>query len=98
VDVVKKELEPIVTKMHNSGMLYDSAVKEFKRSFIYHVLEQSRGNQCKAARSLQMHRNTLSRTLHELDISATEVRTMLRGGKRPVRSVKAIPTEKRAVR
>jgi len=62
------------------------------------VLEICRGNQCKAARALQMHRNTLSRTLHELNIRASDVRAMLRVAKRPPRSVKATPVDKRVAR
>jgi len=95
---VKKELEPIVLRMHSSGMLYDQAVKEFKRAYIHHILEECRGNQCKASRTLQMHRNTLSRTLYELGISAGDVRAVARVAKRPPRSVKAAPMEKRAAR
>jgi len=43
-------------------------VREFKKRFILAVLEENKGNQCRAARELGMHRNTLSRTLAELEI------------------------------
>jgi hypothetical protein len=47
------------------------------------VLLAHRGNQCKAADELGMHRNTLSRTMAELGLSVAEVRA---GLKRPPRS------------
>jgi hypothetical protein len=51
------------------------------------VLLAHRGNQCKAAEEMGMHRNTLSRTMAELDLTVAEVRASL---KRPVRSERPI--------
>jgi transposase-like protein len=59
------------------------------------VLQQNKGNQCKAARELGMHRNTLSRTIHELKL---DVRQFRDGARRPVRSERPVPLEKRLVR
>lgn len=80
---MKRELESLVAQMHSSGVTYDEAVREFKRRFILEVLSRHRGNQCKAAVELGMHRNTLSRTISELDIDPAQVRI---GLKRPPRS------------
>ncbi len=80
---VKRELDNLVTQMHAGGITYDEAVREFKRRFILEVLACHRGNQCKAAKELGVHRNTLSRILAELDIDPTQVRS---GLKRPPRS------------
>lgn len=80
---MKRELDNLVTQMHAGGITYDEAVREFKRRFILEVLASHRGNQCKAARELGVHRNTLSRFLEELDIDPTQVRS---GLKRPPRS------------
>ncbi|HWZ44093.1 MAG TPA: helix-turn-helix domain-containing protein [Candidatus Saccharimonadales bacterium] len=77
--------------MHNSGIFYSEAVREFKRRFIMNVLQQNKGNQCKAARELGMHRNTLSRTIAELKM---EVRQFREGARRPVRSEKSLPVER----
>jgi DNA-binding protein Fis len=63
---VKDKLEDLVREMYASGILYSEAAREFKKRFILNVLKQNRGNQCKAARELGMHRNTLSRTIAEL--------------------------------
>jgi DNA-binding NtrC family response regulator len=80
---VKRELDNLVTQMHAGGIRYDEAVREFKRRFILEVLAGHRGNQCKAAKELGVHRNTLSRILAELEIDPTQVRS---GLKRPPRS------------
>ena len=68
--------------MHSSGIRYEDAVREFKRQYLREVLVANRGNQCKAAEELGMHRNTLSRTMAELGLSLAEVRA---GLKRPPR-------------
>ena len=60
--------------MYKSNILYSEAVREFKKRFIITVLEENRGNQCKAARQLGMHRNTLSRTMQELKIDVRPLR------------------------
>ena len=70
---MKDKLALLVAEMHDGGILYSEAVREFKKSFLTHVLQQNRGNQSKAAKQLGMHRNTLSRTLNELDL---DVRTL----------------------
>jgi len=69
--------------MQANGITYAEGVREFKKRFILEVLARNRGNQCKAARELGMHRNTLSRTIAELDLNTTQIR---RGLKRPPRS------------
>jgi Fis family transcriptional regulator len=84
---VKRELDNLVTQMHSTGIRYDDAVRQFKRQYLLEVLMAHRGNQCKAAEELGMHRNTLSRTMAELELEATEVRA---GLKRPVRSERLI--------
>lgn len=93
---VKNQLEALVAQMHDSGILYSEAVREFKKRFILNVLERNHGNQCKAARELAMHRNTLSRTISELSIDLGELRN---GMRRPPRSARPEETmEKKAAR
>ena len=94
-DCVKDQLEALVAQMYNSGILYAEAVREFKKRFLINVLQQNRGNQCRAARELGMHRNTLSRTLAELKL---DVRQFRDGGRRPVRGEKPLAMEKRVAR
>ncbi len=93
---MKDQLEALVLAMHKGGILYSEAVREFKKRFILTVLEENNGNQCKAARLLGMHRNTLSRTIDELKI---DVRSVRDGAKRPPRSTRpTIAFEKKAAR
>jgi len=83
---VKREIDILVAQMHADGVSYEEAVREFKRRYLLQVLANHRGNQCKSAEELGMHRNTLSRTLTELQLDRAEIR---RGLKRPSRSDRA---------
>ena len=73
--------------MHSSGISYENAVRDFKRQYLREVLVAHRGNQCKAAEELGIHRNTLSRAMAELDLDLAEVRA---GLKRPPRSERPV--------
>ena len=75
---MKRELDGIITQMHSAGISYVDAVKQFKRRYILEVLSHHKGNQCKAAEELGMHRNTLSRTLAELDLDTAQIRSGMR--------------------
>ena len=60
---MKRELDALITQMHSAGIPYGDAIRQFKKRYILEVLTHHKGNQCKAATELGMHRNTLSRTL-----------------------------------
>jgi Fis family transcriptional regulator len=92
---VRDQLEALILQMYKSNILYSEAVREFKKRFIVTVLEENRGNQCRAARQLGMHRNTLSRTITELKI---DVRQLRAGTKRPPRSARLNSYDKKAIR
>jgi Fis family transcriptional regulator len=96
---MKRELELLVSQMNAGGITYAEAVREFKKRFILHVLVQHRGNQCKAATEMGMHRNTLSRTMEELGIEPAQVRASLRAGMRSgLRSGSKRPVQSEGVR
>jgi Fis family transcriptional regulator, factor for inversion stimulation protein len=106
---VKNQLTILVAEMYDGGILYSEAVREFKKSFLSHVLQQNRGNQSKAAKQLGMHRNTLSRTLTELDLDVRQLRRTQgstqaepkdggKEGRRPPRSAAPLQSEKKAAR
>lgn len=84
---MRRELDNLVAQMHSSGIRYDDAVRDFKRQYLREVLVAHRGNQCKAAEELGMHRNTLSRAMAELGLDLAEVRA---GLKRPPRSERPV--------
>jgi Fis family transcriptional regulator, factor for inversion stimulation protein len=92
---VKDQLEALILQMYKSNILYSEAVREFKKRFILTVLEENKGNQCRAARELGMHRNTLSRTLTELKI---DVRQLRDGTRRPPRSARPASLDKKLAR
>jgi len=62
---VKDQLEGLVSKMVERGILFEEAVGEFEKRFIKRTLERAQGNQCRAAKLLGIHRNTLSRKIGE---------------------------------
>jgi DNA-binding NtrC family response regulator len=80
---LKRELDGLIIQMHSAGIPYAEAIRQFKKRYILEVLAHHKGNQCKAAEELGMHRNTLSRTLAELDMDTAKIRNGLR---RPVAS------------
>jgi Fis family transcriptional regulator, factor for inversion stimulation protein len=63
---VKDQLDSLVVQMYKAGVRCSDAVQEFQKAFILTVLKEQRGNQCKAAEKLRMHRNTLRRTIRLL--------------------------------
>jgi len=85
---VKEQLEALVLQMVRGGIRYGEAVREFKKAFLTKVLVENRGNQCKAASALGMHRNSLGRTLANLKMDARALRTQMR---RPPRGERIAP-------
>jgi DNA-binding protein Fis len=79
---VKRELDNLVVQMYASGITYDEGVREFRRRYIQEVMAHNKGNQCKAARELGVHRNTLGRMLAELEMDPAQIKL---GLKRPAR-------------
>ena len=94
VRTLKRELDTLITQMHSAGISYADAVRQFKKRYILEVLAHHRGNQCKAATELGMHRNTLSRTLAELDLDSAQIR---KGMRRPVMSERPAMAQRMAV-
>ncbi len=75
---MKREMDGLITQMHSAGITYTEAIRQFKRRYLLEVLAHHKGNQCKAAEELGMHRNTLSRTLAELDLDTAQIRNGMR--------------------
>jgi Fis family transcriptional regulator len=65
---MKEQLASVVLQMYKAGVRCSEAMREFQKAFILTVLKDQRGNQSKAAEKLGMHRNTLRRTIRELEI------------------------------
>lgn len=62
---MKDQLEGLVSQMVERGILFEEAIGEFEKRFIRLSLERAEGNQCRAAKMLGIHRNTLSRKIGE---------------------------------
>ena len=60
---LKKRLEMLVAEMVERGIRIDEASAQLEREFLREVMSRHGGNQCRAAESLRIHRNTLRRKL-----------------------------------
>ena len=81
---MKEQLESVVLEMYRAGVRCSEAVREFQKAFILTVLKDQRGNHCKAAERLGIHRNTLRRAIRLLQIDIGPTRAT--GSRRPPRS------------
>jgi len=81
--VVKVQLENLVLHMYKTGIGYSEAVREFEKGFILTVLQGQKGNQVRAAQDLGMHRNTLRRMIHCLQIDIQPIRAVARRRRPP---------------
>jgi DNA-binding NtrC family response regulator len=66
--VVKDLMERLIAQMVDAGMFFPDAVSEFEKRYIRKVLDDSRGNQSQAAKTLGIHRNTLGRKMGEFKL------------------------------
>jgi Fis family transcriptional regulator, factor for inversion stimulation protein len=53
----------LAEQMVDAGISLNVAVSAFRRALIHKSLEKNKGNQCKTARDLGVHRNTLGRNM-----------------------------------
>jgi DNA-binding NtrC family response regulator len=65
---VRERLEELVGEMVEKGIRYEDAQREFEKHFITRVVSNCEGNLGKAATTLGVHRNTLTRKIQELKI------------------------------
>lgn len=61
-------LHQIVDELVRRGVTLEQARREFERQFIVASLKSNRGNFCRSARSLGVHRNTLRNKVSDLGI------------------------------
>ena len=65
---MRDRLEQLVSEMVDRGIRYEDAQREFEKHFITRVVSNCDGNLGKAASTLGVHRNTLTRKIQELKI------------------------------
>ena len=61
--MIAERLERLVDEMVEKGVQFDDAVREFEKRFICRVLGSCDGSLTKAADTLGIHRNTLTRKM-----------------------------------
>jgi len=79
------QLDALVRQMLKAAIQFAEAVREFKKKFLLIVLRDLNWNETKAARVLGIHRNTLARTLRELDV---DVRSLRKAERRPAQGIR----------
>jgi len=62
----------IVDELVRRGVSLEQARREFERQFIVASLKTNRGNFCRSARSLGVHRNTLRNKVSDLGIAVED--------------------------
>ena len=62
---MNERLQRLIEEMIEKGIRFADANREFERRFISRVVVDSDGNLSKAAETLGIHRNTLSRKMAE---------------------------------
>lgn len=70
---LKDGLNLIVDELVRQGISLEQARNEFEKQFIAASLRSNRGNVCRSARSLGVHRNTLRNKVSALGITSDEV-------------------------
>ena len=63
--MISDRLDKLVEEMVDKGVHYEDAVREFEKRFISRVLGGCEGSLTKAADTLGIHRNTLTRKMGE---------------------------------
>lgn len=82
-------LYQIVDELVRRGLTLEQARREFERQFIVASLKSNRGNFCRSARSLGVHRNTLRNKVSDLGILVEDYD---RQGRRTARRKPVDPT------
>jgi len=62
---IKQVLEEIIDEMVAKGIYWTEALSQFEKLFILRALEKSNGYLSRAAETMGVHRNTLSKKLRE---------------------------------
>lgn len=78
---IQQNLQSLEIMANHVHLSLDQMTELLKRQFIVAALQRNKGNQCKAAKELGKHRNTLSRDLAQLKLNARQL-----CGKKPVRA------------
>ncbi len=62
---MKNEMDQLIDRMINGGILFEEALQEFEKQFILKMLGRNNNNLSKASLALGIHRNTLSKRVEQ---------------------------------
>lgn len=62
---MKEEMDQLIERMINGGILFEEALQEFEKQFILKMLLRHNNNLSKASLALGIHRNTLSKRMEQ---------------------------------
>ncbi len=62
---IKQVLEKLIDEMVAKGIYWSEAVSQFEKLFILRVLKETNGSLSRAAETMGVHRNTLSKKIRE---------------------------------
>ncbi len=65
---IKQVLEKLIDEMVAKGIYWSEAVSQFEKLFILRVLKETNGKLSRAAETMGVHRNTLSKKIREYGI------------------------------
>ncbi|MBN2317880.1 MAG: helix-turn-helix domain-containing protein [Acidobacteria bacterium] len=65
---LKERVENLCRDMIEKGILFSEAMEHFERCFITEVVQRNGGNLTRAAASLGIHRNTLSKKVNHRNL------------------------------
>ena len=65
---LKERIETLCREMIEKGILFSEAMEHFERCFITEVVRRNGGNLTRAAASLGIHRNTLSKKVNHRNL------------------------------
>ena len=66
--MISERLDKLVEEMVDKGVQFEDAIHEFEKRFIARVLGSCDGSLTRAAETLGIHRNTLTRKMGEYKI------------------------------
>lgn len=62
-----------------AGTPFANAVRDFKRKMLLQSIKAEDGNLCRAAIRLGIHRNTITRLMHETSLNQEQIREYMKG-------------------
>lgn len=67
--VLREKLDALIDEMISKGIRFPEARREFEKRFLAQIMEREKGNLSRAAKVLNIHRNTLSKKLNDLELT-----------------------------